>query len=70
MATKRFHELKNLSADEIGTKIRETESELFQAKMKRATAQLEDVSTIWRLRKDLARLKTLQTEKATTASGT
>lgn len=61
MSTKRFKELKNLSKDELGTKARELEAELFQAKMKKATGQLEDVSTIWRLRKTLAQVKTLQT---------
>ena len=34
MSTKRFKELKNLSKDELATKIRESEVELFQTKMK------------------------------------
>lgn len=59
MATKRFKELKNLSHDELATKIRETESELFQAKLKKTTGQLTDTATLWRFRKDLARMKML-----------
>jgi ribosomal protein L29 len=60
VATKRFKELKNLSKDELTTQSRELEANLFQARMKRATGQLEDKASIWRLRKDLARVKMLQ----------
>ena len=61
MATKRFKELKNLSADELATKLRELEATIFQAKMKHVTGQLEDTASLWRLRKDVARVRTLQT---------
>ncbi len=61
MSSKRFNELKNLSKDELATKVRELESEMFQAKMKKVTGQLTDTASIWRFRKDIARLKTLQT---------
>jgi large subunit ribosomal protein L29 len=65
VSSKRFKELKNLSKDELTTKVRETEANLFQAKMKKTTGQLADSAMIWRLRKDVARLKTLMTaEKA------
>jgi large subunit ribosomal protein L29 len=60
VATKRLKELKNLSKDELATKLREFEAELFQAKMKKVTGQLTDTASIWRLRKDVARVKTLQ----------
>ncbi|OFZ56764.1 MAG: 50S ribosomal protein L29 [Bdellovibrionales bacterium RIFOXYC1_FULL_54_43] len=66
MATKRFKELKNLSKDELATKIRETEAQLFQNKMKRVTGQLTDVASIWRARKDIARMKMISAEKAAT----
>jgi large subunit ribosomal protein L29 len=59
VSTKRFKELKNLSKDELATKIRESEGQLFQTKMKQATGQLSDTATLWRLRKDIARMKTL-----------
>lgn len=64
MATKRFKELKNLTSDEIKTRLRETEAQLFDSKMKKATGQLGNTAQLWSLRKDIARLKTLQTEKA------
>ncbi len=60
MSTKRFRELKNLSKDELATKVRESEAQLFQVRMKKVTGQLEDTAMIWRLRKDLARMKMLQ----------
>lgn len=59
MSTKRFKELKSLSKDELATKIRESEAQLFQVRMKKATGQLEDTASIWRLRKDVARMKML-----------
>jgi large subunit ribosomal protein L29 len=54
-------ELKNLSKDELAAKVRETEAQLFQVKMKKMTGQLADSAQTWRLRKDVARMKTLQT---------
>ncbi len=63
MATKRFKELKNLTKTELSSQIRETESQLFQAKMKQATGQLSDTAMLWRLRKDIARMKMLDGSK-------
>lgn len=59
MATKRFKELKNLSKDELATKLRETEAGLFQTRMKKVTGQLTNTASIWQARKDIARIKTL-----------
>ena len=60
MSTKRFTELKNLSKQELVSKVRETELQLFQARMKQATGQLQDTALLWRLRKDLACMKMLE----------
>jgi large subunit ribosomal protein L29 len=60
VATKRFKELKSLSKDELATRVREAEAQLFQAKMKKVTGQLEDTSSLWRTRKDIARMKMLE----------
>jgi len=62
VATKRFKELKNLSKDELATKVRESEAQLFEIRMKKVTGQLEDTASIWRLRKDIARMKMLQSQ--------
>ena len=64
MATKHFKELKNLTKDELLAKVRELELQLFQTKMKKATGQLTDTAMGWRIRKDIARMKSLQTSKA------
>ena len=68
MAKKRFSEVKSLTKDELATKIREAEAEIFQSRMKLKTGQLENTSSIWLKRKDLARMKMLQAGKATTPS--
>lgn len=62
MSTKRLKELKNLSKDELVAKARELEANLFQTKMKQITGQLENTSSLWQMRKDLARVKTLRTQ--------
>jgi len=64
VAIKRLKEMKNLSKDELSAKAREMEEGLFRAKMKRETGQLTDTASIWRMRKDLARVKTLLTAKS------
>jgi ribosomal protein L29 len=56
--------LKNLSANELVVKTRELEKNLFDTNMKKVTGQLADSATTWRLRKELARVKTLQTQAA------
>lgn len=63
MATKALKELKKLSKTELENKVRETQAELFQAKMKSVTGQLENSSTLWVLRKRIARAKTLITQQ-------
>jgi large subunit ribosomal protein L29 len=64
VAKKSQKELKDLTKDELVKKARETEAGLFQAKMKHATGQLEDTASLWRMRKTLARVKTLMSQKA------
>jgi len=64
MATKALKELKNLSTNELVVKERELEKTIFDSRMKKVTGQLSDSSTLWKLRKQLARVKTLQTMQA------
>jgi large subunit ribosomal protein L29 len=61
VATKSYKELRNLSKDELVSKVRESELQLFNARIKKATGQLTDTASIWRTRKMLARAKTLLT---------
>ncbi len=65
MTTKTMKTLKNLSSNELVVKTRELEKNLFDTRMKKVTGQLADPAMIWRLRKELARVKTLATASAT-----
>ncbi len=68
MSTKQFKELKNLTKDELASKARETERQLFDVRMKKATGQLTDTASIWRLRKSLARMKMLEGQASSAKS--
>lgn len=64
MSNKIIKQLKNLSKDELVTKVRELEAGLFQARMKKVTGQLENTASLWQMRKELARAKTLISQAA------
>lgn len=56
-------ELRSLSGSELEQKGKELRGELFNAKIRRATEQLENTAVLGQLRKDIARVETLLTEK-------
>jgi large subunit ribosomal protein L29 len=56
-------ELRNLSEPELVTKSRELRDELFNARVKRATGQLENTAKLHQLRRDVARAETVLAEK-------
>jgi large subunit ribosomal protein L29 len=56
-------ELQTLSESELEQKGRELRGELFNAKIRRATEQLENTAVLGQLRKDVARVETLLTQK-------
>ena len=56
-------EIRKMTADEINSKIAEIKNELFELRMKQATGTLEKPHKINALRKDVARLKTVLSEK-------
>ena len=56
-------ELRTLSEAELDQKGRELRDELFNAKIRRSTEQLENTAVLGQLRKDIARVETLLTEK-------
>jgi large subunit ribosomal protein L29 len=56
-------ELKALSESELEQKGREVRDELFNAKIRHSTGQLENTALLGQLRKDVARVETLLTEK-------
>ncbi len=56
-------ELQTLSEAELEQKGRELRDELFNAKIRRATEQLENTAMLGQLRKEVARVETLLTQK-------
>lgn len=56
-------ELRTLSESELVQKGKELRDELFDAKIRRATEQLENTALLGLLRRDIARVETLLTEK-------
>jgi large subunit ribosomal protein L29 len=56
-------ELRDLSDEEAREKLRELQEELFNLRFQLATGQIENVGRIRMVRRDIARLKTIQQQK-------
>ena len=56
-------EIRDLSNDEITAKVRATREELLQLRLRKQTGQVEKTDQLRTLRKDIARLLTIQNEK-------
>lgn len=56
-------EIRALNTAEIDSKIRSTRSELLQLRLRKQTGQVEKTHQLRALRKDIARLETIRTEK-------
>ncbi len=56
-------ELNELSLEELEQKGQEARDQLFNAKVKHATGQLEDTARLRGLRRDIARVETVLREK-------
>jgi large subunit ribosomal protein L29 len=52
-------DVRDLSADEIKSKISEAQEELFRLRFRSATQQIENPSLIKNLRRDVARMRTI-----------
>lgn len=65
MSTKRAKEFKNLTKEELMNRVRDTEANLFKARMQNKIGQLENTASINRYRKDMAVLKTVLTQRQT-----
>lgn len=57
------NELRQLSAQELGNKLSELKSELFNLRFRLATGQLDNPMGIKAVRKDIARVKTIIREE-------
>jgi len=65
VSTKRAKEFKNLTKEELMNRVRDTEANLFKARMQNKIGQLENTASINRYRKDMAVLKTVLTQRQT-----
>ena len=65
MKTNKFvEELKNKSANELNDELVAEKKELFNLRFQNATNQLDNTSRIKEVRKNIARIQTVITEKA------
>jgi large subunit ribosomal protein L29 len=60
----KFADVKDLSANEINKRIRETKEKMFESKMKNSMGQMTNPVSIRNMRRDIARLKTVLTAKS------
>lgn len=67
MSNKQWKQIKDLSPAELTTKAAELHGKYFEAKVKHGIGQLEDTGTLWRLRKEIARVRTAITAKGKNA---
>ena len=56
-------EVRDLSVAEINVKLNETREELLNLRLRKQTGQVEKTHKLRALRKDIARLETIKTEK-------
>ncbi len=56
-------EIKDLSVEELQTKTQELQQELFNLKFQLHTGHLENTSRVSQVRKDVARMKTILSDK-------
>lgn len=61
---KKIEELRNLTADELQNELLSLRKEQFNLRMKKASGSLDKTHLITMVRKSVARVKTLLTEKA------
>jgi large subunit ribosomal protein L29 len=61
-------EIRNLSDNEIKTKLEETYEELFNLRFQKTIGQVKDPNRVTALKRDIARLKTILTERQRAAA--
>ncbi len=59
----KIKEIRGLGINELQIKNRDMAEELFRLKIRHATGQLDATATLGRLRRDIARVKTVLREK-------
>jgi ribosomal protein L29 len=64
MATKAQKQIMGMGKMELTARLLVVQAELFKARMNQATGQLTNTATLWKLRKEMARIKTALTASA------
>jgi len=60
----KINELRDKSNDELNTRERELNEQLFKLRFQRATGRMENPSKMRQVRKEIARIKTLISERS------
>ena len=60
------NEIRNMSVDELLTQEKELKQELFNLKFQKTLGQLQNTAKIRTVKRDIARIKTILTEKTKT----
>lgn len=63
-SSKYLEELRNYDADQLKDQLTEAKKELFNLRFQNATNQLDNTGRIKEVRKNIARIQTVMTEKA------
>jgi large subunit ribosomal protein L29 len=66
--TQRQSDLKAMSTDQLQDELLKLKKEQFYLRFQKATGQLENTARVTEVRKDIARIKTLQRSKTVAAS--
>jgi large subunit ribosomal protein L29 len=68
MSTPRSRELREMTTDELETRLSEAKQELFNLRFQHVTGQLDNSSRLGQLRRDVARMHTLLREQEIAAA--
>jgi large subunit ribosomal protein L29 len=68
-SSQRLSDLKAMSTDQLGDELLNLKKEQFNLRFQRATGQLENTSRFREVRRDIARVRTLQQQKLAAAKG-
>jgi large subunit ribosomal protein L29 len=66
-STQRLSDLKAMSPDQLQDQLLSLKKEQFNLRFQRATGQLENTSRVREVRRDIARVRTLQRQKTAAA---
>ena len=64
----KINEIKDLTTEELNQKVEELKAELFNLRFQHATNQLDNTAQIAQVKRDIARVMTIQREKQLAAN--